>query len=74
MFLKSAVPAANLKALQAAIRGRETVRAEGKELYAVYPDGVGRSKLTHALIERKLATRATGRNWNTVLKIAALMD
>ena len=34
--------------------------------------GIGRSRLTNTLIERKLGTRATGRNWNTVLKLAAL--
>jgi hypothetical protein len=33
-------------------------------------DGVGRSRVTSGLIERKLTTRGTGRNWNTVLKIA----
>src|SRR6266568_2937465 len=55
--------------LQAAITGREVVRANGRHLYIVYPDGVGRSRLTNALIEKKLATRITGRNWNTVLKL-----
>jgi uncharacterized protein (DUF1697 family) len=59
-------------ALQKAIVGRETVRAKGRSLYVVYPDGVGRSKLSAALIERKLGTRGTARNWNTVLKLAAL--
>jgi uncharacterized protein (DUF1697 family) len=39
--------------------------------YLVYPDGVGRSKLTNALIERHLETRGTARNWNTVKKLAA---
>jgi uncharacterized protein (DUF1697 family) len=34
--------------------------------------GIGRSRLTHTLIEKKLGTRGTGRNWNTVLKLAAL--
>ena len=29
--------------------------------------------LTVALIEKKLGTRGTGRNWNTVLKLAALV-
>jgi uncharacterized protein (DUF1697 family) len=33
---------------------------------------VGRSRLTNALIEKNLATRGTGRNWNTVLKLGAL--
>ena len=59
-------------ALQKAIVGREVVRARGRSLYVVYPDGVGRSKLTAVLIERKLGTRGTARNWNTVLKLAAL--
>jgi uncharacterized protein (DUF1697 family) len=72
-FLKDAPPAANVKALQAAITGREVVRVHGREAYVVYPDGVGRSRLTNTLLERKLATRATGRNWNTVLKLGALV-
>jgi len=42
------------------------VRGEGRQAYIVYPDSVGRSRLTAALIEKKLGTRATGRNWNTV--------
>jgi len=73
MFLKTPAAAGKVKALRAAIRGRETIEAVGKHLYVIYPDGVGKSKFTHALIERHLATRATGRNWNTVLKLAALV-
>ena len=60
-----------VEALRAAIVGREIVRADGRHAYIVYPDGQGRSKLTPALIERKLGTRGTARNWNTVLKLAA---
>ena len=56
----------------AAIVGAEIVRAEGRHLYAVYPDGVGRSRLTTQLIEKHLGTRGTGRNWNTVLKLMEL--
>jgi uncharacterized protein (DUF1697 family) len=41
-------------------------------LYVVYPDGIGPSKLTGGVIDRALATRGTARNWNTVLKLAAL--
>jgi uncharacterized protein (DUF1697 family) len=37
----------------------------------VYPDGIGTSKLTNAIIERKLGMNGTARNWNTVLKLAA---
>jgi uncharacterized protein (DUF1697 family) len=56
-----------------AIKGREEVEAAGRHAYFVYPDGIGTSKLTIALIEKKLGTRGTGRNWNTVLKLAALL-
>jgi uncharacterized protein (DUF1697 family) len=72
LFMKDAPTRAAVSALEAAIVGREVVRARGKHLYMVYPDGVGRSKLTNVLVEKKLGTRGTGRNWNTVLKLAAL--
>ncbi|HEV3204383.1 MAG TPA: DUF1697 domain-containing protein, partial [Gemmataceae bacterium] len=71
-LLKTTPQTKDLKALQAAIRGPEVIRAKGKQLYAVYPAGIGRSKLTNTLIEQKLGSRGTGRNWNTVLKLAAL--
>ncbi len=70
--LKDAPGAKAVTALQAAITGPELVQARGRELYAVYPAGIGRSRLTNALIEKTLATRGTARNWNTVLKLAAL--
>jgi uncharacterized protein (DUF1697 family) len=72
VILKDDVSAANVTALQKAIVGSEVVRAKGRCAYVVYPDGIGRSKLTSALIEKKLGTRGTGRNWNTVLKLAVL--
>jgi uncharacterized protein (DUF1697 family) len=74
MCLKEAPRDAAVRALQAAITGRETVRAWGAHAYLVYPDGVGRSRLTTALIERTLGTRGTGRNWNTVLKLEAAIQ
>ena len=74
MFLKSAPKPGNVKAAQDAIVGRETLRADGRQIYIVYPDGIGRSRLTNVLLEKKLGTRGTARNWNTVLKLAALVD
>lgn len=74
MFLKAAADAKAVKSLVAAIQGPEIVRAMGKQLYIVYPAGIGRSKLTNALIEKHLGTRGTGRNWNTVLKLAAMVQ
>lgn len=72
VFLKDAPNAQAVKLLSAAITGREIVRADGKHAYIVYPDGVGRSRLTNAIIEKKLGTRGTGRNWNTVLNLGTL--
>jgi uncharacterized protein (DUF1697 family) len=72
MFFKDVVAAKDTEALQGSIAGREVVRSDGKHAYVVYPDGIGRSRLTHAVIEKKLGTAGTGRNWNTVLKLGAL--
>jgi uncharacterized protein (DUF1697 family) len=72
IFLKEPVKAAAVAALQAAIVGREVVRGQGRQVYITYPDGIGSSKLTNTVIEKKLGTRGTGRNWNTVLKLQAL--
>ena len=74
MFLKTAAAAADVEALRAAINGREVVRTDGRQAYIVYPDGIGRSKLTTTLVERKLRTRGTARNWNTVTKLGALAE
>lgn len=71
-FLKAKPRAGAVRALEAAIVGSEYLRVAGREAYIVYPDGVGRSRLTNAVIEKKLETSATARNWNTVLKLAAL--
>jgi uncharacterized protein (DUF1697 family) len=71
MLLKSAPDAEYVAALQSEITGPEIVRAKGRQLYAFYPVGVGRSRVTNAVIERKVG-RCTGRNWNTVLKLAIL--
>jgi uncharacterized protein (DUF1697 family) len=72
VILRDPPDPSSVKALQATIKGRETVRAHDRQLYIVYPDGIGTSKLTGTVIERVLGTRGTARNWNTVLKLSAL--
>jgi uncharacterized protein (DUF1697 family) len=74
ILLKDRPSVKAMRELENAIVGRETVSVTGRHGYIVYPDGIGRSKLTNALIERKLETRGTGRNWNTVLKLAAVLQ
>jgi uncharacterized protein (DUF1697 family) len=71
MFFKNAPETAGVRALQGAITGPEVVRVVGRHAYITYPDGFAHSRLTTSLIDTKLGTRCTGRNWNTVLKIAA---
>ena len=74
MALKSAPSPDDVVTLQAAISGREIVAAVGRELFIAYPDGIGDSKLTGAVIERRLGVRGTARNWNTATKLAAMLE
>ena len=74
MFLKDEPHMTAVKALQHAIKGPEIIRADGRQLYIVYTAGIARSRLNNKLIEDKLGTRGTGRNWNTVLKLALLAE
>jgi uncharacterized protein (DUF1697 family) len=69
--LKTAPGAKAFNELQSAIRGPERVVGVGRHAYIYYPDGQGRSKLTVAMIDKAIGA-GTGRNWNTVLKLAAL--
>ena len=71
-FFRAPVDPAKVKALQAAITGPEVARAHGRELYMTYPDGIGRSKAA-LLVDKTLGARGTARNWNTVIKLAALL-
>jgi uncharacterized protein (DUF1697 family) len=74
MIFAKAVAAEDVARLKKAIAGGERLVIEGAHGYIVYPDGIGPSRLTGSLIERLLATRGTARNWNTVLKLAALLE
>ncbi len=72
--LKAAPTPAAVDALRAANPGPEVIHAVGRQLYIDY-GGAGSihgSKLTPNLMDAKLGTRGTARNWNTVLKLATL--
>ena len=73
VFLKDAPDADAVKALRAAVRGPEVIFVEGRHAYITYPAGIGDSKLTNVVIEKKLGTCGTARNWNTVLKLGAML-
>jgi uncharacterized protein (DUF1697 family) len=72
VFLKRAPSAKEAEKVQAAVTGPEIVSINGREVYIVYPTGIGRSRVTNAFVERKLGTRGTARNWNTILKLASM--
>ena len=74
MPLKTAPVDGGLERLRAAIKGREEAALIGRDLYVVYPDTIGRSKLTMNVVERQLGAPTTGRNWNTVLKLAEMIS
>lgn len=65
-FLEHAPTAASVQRLRETIRGPEEVEAIGREAFVTYPSGIGRSRVTLGLVEGKLSTSGTGRNWNTV--------
>jgi uncharacterized protein (DUF1697 family) len=72
MFL-AAAPAADADDRLAALDvGREEARLDRRQVYLHYPDGVGRSKLTNALLERAVGTAGTARNWHTVTRLGTL--
>ncbi len=74
LALSTSPASEDIEALRAAIVGREVVAARGRQVYAFYPDGIGRSKLTNAVLERALGGPCTGRNWNTVRKLLDMVE
>jgi uncharacterized protein (DUF1697 family) len=52
--------------------GRDELSIVGQEVYVHTPDGYAGSKLTGAMLERRLGVLSTTRNWNTVTKLHAL--
>lgn len=45
----------------------------GREIYAWHPDGIHSSKLAKLLSGPRLGVSATARNWNTVVKLLAML-
>lgn len=53
---------------QLAIQAEE-LHLIGRELFVYFPNGVGKSRLPWARLDKALQTPSTGRNWNSVTKI-----
>ncbi len=72
VFLAEEPAASAMKSLRDAYSGAEPMHLRGRELYIHYGNGMGSSKLTNTIIERKLGVTGTARNWNTVTRLAEL--
>jgi uncharacterized protein (DUF1697 family) len=68
-FLADAPSAGRVAALDAQRSPPDEFRVRGREIYFRFPAGLGKSKLTNAYFDAKLATTLTVRNWRTVLKL-----
>ncbi|MGE5758667.1 MAG: DUF1697 domain-containing protein [Sideroxydans sp.] len=71
LFLAEAPQHPDLKSLEAIKTTSERFKLVGKVFYLHAPDGFGRSRLA-ANAERLLGVPASGRNWNTVRKLAEM--
>ena len=70
---RTPMPAEALDAVRAVMLPHEKLVAVERQVYAYFGEGMGQSKAAEVLNRRAVKAVATGRNWNTVLKIAAML-
>lgn len=71
-FMKAPLPQEDEAVLRTAISGPERFVALGRELYIDFPISMADSILDREWKKTKRAPLGTGRNWNTVLKLAEM--
>jgi uncharacterized protein (DUF1697 family) len=74
VFAREPQPADLPERIAAIYDGPERLAVGGRHLYVDFVEGQGDSKLPQAMAKLKLAKAATGRNWNTVMKLAAMLE
>ncbi|HXT23358.1 MAG TPA: DUF1697 domain-containing protein [Candidatus Eisenbacteria bacterium] len=62
------------KSLAALAIQPEELHLMGRELFIYFPNGMGRSKLPWARVDKALQTAGTWRNWNSVTKILEIAE
>jgi uncharacterized protein (DUF1697 family) len=72
MFLADAPTKAQVAALDPERSPGDRFAVVGREIFLHLPNGGGRSKLTSAYFDSKLATISTARNWRTLLTLVDL--
>lgn len=72
VIMRSPIPEETAERLAALATEDEKAEVRHGDLFLWCPDGLGRSKLAEAASRPLKGLVGTGRNWNTVLKLAAL--
>lgn len=72
-FAREALPADYVERIAALYQGPERVAVAGRELFADFPEGQARSALIPAMARLRPVIPMTGRNWNTVRKLADML-
>lgn len=72
-FHRDAFPATLLGRVPTIYDGPERLQAVGRELFVDYPSNIGDSRLHLATAKLGFPKCVTARNWNTVLKLAAML-
>ncbi len=72
MVMKDGVKPGAVEALRGFASGGEKVEEAAGVLFFWHPDGIGRSKMAEKAQPRLIGV-GTGRNWNTVLKLAEMV-
>lgn len=70
---RTAMPAEALDAVRAVMLPHEKLEAVERQVYAYFGEGMGQSKAAEVLNRKAVKAVATGRNWNTVMKIGSLL-
>jgi len=74
LFHKDQVPPEPIEAVAKGYDGPERLHAIGRELLIDFPEGQGRSELMPAMSKLKIKLpHGTGRNWNTVTRLAEML-
>ena len=74
VFLDRVPTAEALDRLAAVDAGDDVLTLVGRDLYVWMPDSIHASKISAALGRGVLKVTWTGRNWNTVTKVAELLS
>lgn len=73
-FLATKPTAKQVARLDLARLAPDVVTVVGREAFLHTPNGLGRSKLSNDLLDRRLGTTCTVRTWGTVAKLADLAE